>query len=142
MQYNTQYLSHLLDQRDYAALLDLQRVALGWEGFVGTHPSFGWPGPIFVVFEILTWIAQADRWGVWTYYEATSIARMECTVAALQVLNAVELLENYVYGKTNWRDVEAIAQLDSWICENEHNIIDWAFAVLNEHPAELALVSS
>ena len=140
--YSTHYLSQLLNQHDYAALVDLQGVALGWSGFDVSHPSFGWPQPIFVVFELLTWLAQADRSGVWTYYEATPAVRVECAVAALEFLNAVELRQNYAYGKDNWRDLEAIGNLDSWIGENEHTIIDWAFSVLAEHPDEFALVSS
>ena len=140
--YSTQFLSQLLDRHDYAALVDLQGVAMGWSGFDMGHPTFGWPRPIFVVFELLTWLAQADRSGVWTYYEATPVGRLECAAATLDYLNAVELLQNYVYGKDNWRDLDAIGKLDSWISENEDNIITWAFSVLTEHPMELALVSS
>ena len=140
--YSTQFLSQLLDQHDYAALVDLQGVAMGWSGFDMGHTTFGWPRPIFVVFELLTWLAQADRSGVWAYYEATPVGRLDCTAATLGYLNAVELRQNYVYGKDNWRDFDAVGKLDSWISENEDTIIKWAFSVLTEHPTELALVSS
>lgn len=140
--YSTQYLSQLHTQRDYAALVELQGVALGWEGYDAKLPSFGWPQPIFVVFEILTWLAQADRSGVWTYYEATPVARLDCVLAALEMLKAVELQRQYAYGKMHWQADEACAKLDHWLCENERTTIEWAFATLAEHPAELALISS
>jgi hypothetical protein len=140
--YSPQYLAQLLTQRDYGALVDLQGVATGWDGFDASVPSFGLPGPIFVVFEMLVWLATADRSGVWTYYETTPDARSECAKSTLAILKAVELQEKYAYGKAHWRDADASGQLDRWILENEQMIIDWAFAVLAAHPDELALVSS
>lgn len=140
--YSAQYLAQLLTQGDYAALVDLQGIAIGWDGFDASVPCFGLPSPIFAVFEVLTWLAQADRSGVWTYYEATPDARSECTLTALELLQAVELRQRYAFGKAHWQDAEASGQLDSWIRENEPGIIEWAFAVLAEQPDELALVSS
>lgn len=140
--YSAQFLSQLLARRDYSALVGLQSVALGWEGYDARVPSFGWPHPIFVIFEILTWFAQADRSGVWTYYESTPVSRLDCALATLDMLKAVELRQQYAYGKMHWQDTEAIAKLDRWLRENERAIIEWAFATLAEHPAELALVSS
>lgn len=139
--YSAHYLAQLLRQRDYSALVDLQGIALGWEGFDKEIPAFGWPAPIFVVFELLTWLAQADRSGVWTYYEATPVGRLDCVLATLDRLKAVELHRQYAYGKQHWQDDKASEKLDLWIRENEQTIIDWAFAVLREHPSELALVS-
>ncbi|WP_070360084.1 hypothetical protein [Duganella sp. HH105] len=140
--YSDQYLSQLLAQRDYGALADLQGIALGWDGYDAKLPSFGWPQPIFVVFEILTWLAQADRSGAWTYYEATPPERQACALATLEILNAVTLQQQYAYGEMHWQDSEASEKLDDWIRENEQRIIEWAFATLAEHPAALALVSS
>jgi hypothetical protein len=140
--YSAQYLAQLLTQHDYGALVDLQGIALGWDGLDANLPYFGWPQPIFVVFEMLTWLAQADRSGVWTYYEATPVARLECALVTLDVLKAVELRHQYAYGKAHWQDAEATTELDNWIRENEQTIIEWAYAVLAEHSTELALVCS
>ncbi|MBV6322656.1 hypothetical protein [Duganella violaceipulchra] len=140
--YSAQYLSQLLTRRDYGALVDLQGVALGWEGYDARLPSFGWPQPIFVIFEILTWLAQADRSGVWTYYEATPVVRLDCALATLEMLKAVELQQQYAHGKMHWQDSEVSRKLDYWIRENEQTIIEWAFATLVDHPVELAMVSS
>jgi hypothetical protein len=139
--YSAHYLTQLLAQRNYEALVDLQGVALGWDGFDTEHPSFGCPYPIFVVFELVTWLAHSDRSGVWTYYEATPVARVDCVLATLEILGAFELHKQYSYGRENWQDEDASEKLDRWICEKEHTIIDWAFAVLRDHPAELSLVS-
>ena len=97
--YSAQYLAQLLRQRDYGALVDLQGIALGWEGFDKEIPSFGWPEPIFAVFELVTWLAQADRSGVWTYYEATPVSRLHAVLATLDRLKAVELHRQFAYGK-------------------------------------------
>lgn len=140
--YSDQYVAQLLAQHDYGALVDLQGIALGWAGFEAKKPSCGWPQPIFAVLEMLTWLAQADRSGVWTYYEATPIPRQECAIVTLDMLNAAELQHQYIYGKEYWRNAEAVGELDSWISKNEQPIIEWAFAVLAAHPAELALVCS
>ena len=138
--YSTSYLAQLLERRDYTALVDLQGVALGWEGFSKDDPSFGWPLPVFVVFELLTWLAVADRSGVWTYYDATPVARLNCVLTALDKLQAVELHRQYGYGKDHWKDEKASEALDHWIRAFEQTLIDWAFAVLRDNPAELALV--
>lgn len=140
--YSDQYVAQLLAQHDYGALVDLQGIALGWAGFEADDPSFGWPQPIFAVFEMLTWLAQADRSGAWTYYEATPILRQECAIVTLNMLKAAELRSQYIYGKEHWQNARAIVELDSWIGKNEQTIIEWAFAVLASYPAELALVSS
>lgn len=140
--YSPQYVAQLVAQHDYSALVDLQGIALGWDRFDATNPSFGWPQPIFAVFEILTWLAQADRSGVWTYYEATPVPRQDCVVAALEALQADELRHQYSYGRDHWRIAEAIGQLDNWLSENERSTIGWAFSVLGAHPDELALVCS
>ena len=140
--YSDQYVAQLLAQHDYGALVDLQGIALGWAGFEADDPSFGWPHPIFAVFEMLTWLAQADRSGVWTYYEATPIPRQECAIVTLDMLKAAELRHQYVYGKGYWQNAEAIRKLDNWIGKSEQAIIEWAFAVLAVHPAELVLVCS
>jgi hypothetical protein len=138
--YSAQYVAQLIAQQDYGALVDLQGIALGWDRFDANDPSFGWPQPIFVVFEILTWLAQGDRSGVWTYYEATPLTRHDRVVVALEALQAAELRRQYVYGKEHWRIAEAIGQLDNWLSENEQSTIRWAFSVLLAHPDELALV--
>lgn len=140
--YSAQYLAKLLAQRDYGALVELQGIALGWDGVDANLPSYGWPQPIFVVFEMLTWLAQADRSGVWTYYEATPVARLECVLVTLEVLQAVELRQQFAYGKAYWHDAEAIGELDNWICRNEQTLIEWAFVVLADYSTELALVCS
>ncbi|MYM96366.1 hypothetical protein [Duganella vulcania] len=138
--YSDHYLAQLLAQRDYLALVDLQGVASGWEGFDKNLPSFGWPCPIFVVFELVTWLAQADRSGVWTYYEATPVARSDCVLTTLDSLGAVEFHQQYARGKERWQNYEESEKLDKWIRENEQTLIDWAFTVLIDHPAELASV--
>lgn len=138
--YSQQYIANLIGQHDYEALVDLQRAASGSTLYDTRHPSFGWPCAIFVIFELVTWIAQADRSGVWTYYEATPFARMNCVLATLETLGAVELHQQYAYGRKHWQDEDACDKLDPWIRENEPAIIDWAFEVLKSHPAELAAV--
>jgi hypothetical protein len=140
--YSAQYVAQLVAQRDYGALVDLQGIALGWDCFDVNDPSFGLPQPLFVVFEILTWLAQADRSGVWTYYEATPVQRQDRVLVALEALRAAELRHQYFYGKEHWRIAEAVSQLDNWIRENEQLMINWAFTVLAAHPDELALVCS
>lgn len=138
--YSEQYITRLIAQHDYGALVDLAGVASGSELFDTKHPSSGLPRPIFVVFELITWIAQADRSSVWTYYEATPVVQMDCVLATLDTLGAVELHQQYAYGKQHWQDEDASYKLDRWIRENEPAIIDWAFEVLKNHPAELAAV--
>lgn len=140
--YSDQYVAQLLAQHDYDALVDLQGIASGWAGFDAGDSSFGWPRPVFAVFEMLTWLAQADRSGVWTYYEATPIPRQECAIVTLDMLKAAEIRHQYDYGKEHWQNAEAIGELDSWIGKNEQTIIEWAFAVLAAHSAELAFVCS
>lgn len=138
--YSQQYIANLIAQHDYDALVDLQRAASGSELYDTKHPSFGWPCAIFVIFELVTWIAQADRSGVWTYYEATPFARMNCVLATLETLGAVALHQQYAYGNKHWQDEDACDKLDRWIRENEPAFIDWAFEVLKRHPSELAAV--
>lgn len=138
--YSQQYIANLIAQQDYGALVDLQGAASGSELYDTKHPSFGWPCAIFVIFELVTWIAHADRSGVWTYYEATPSTRMNCVLAKLEELGAVELHQQYDYGKKHWQDDDACDRLDCWICENEPAIIAWSFEVLKSHPAELAVV--
>jgi len=140
--YSAQYVAQLVAQHDYGALVDLQGIALGWDRFDASDPSFGLPQPLFAVFEVLTWLAQADRSGVWTYYEATPVQRQDRVLDALEALRAAELRHQYLYGKEHWRMVEAVGQLDSWISKNEQSTINWAFTVLAAHPHELALVCS
>lgn len=140
--YSAQYVAQLVAQHDYGALVDLQGIALGWDRFNANDPSFGLPQPLFAVFEILTWLAQADRSGVWTYYEATPAQRQDRVLVALEALQAAELRHQYLYGKEHWQIAEAIGQLDNWIGENEQSTIKWAFTVLAAHLDELALVCS
>lgn len=140
--YSSHYLDQLLDQRDYAALVDLQAIATGWEGFDPGAPSFGCPRPVFAVFEMLTWLAQAVRSGVWTYYEATPPDRAECMLEALDALDAATLRQKYAQGRAHWRDAEACAELDDWIGDHEPALVAWAFGVLEAHRADLALVGT
>lgn len=140
--YSAQYVAQLVAQQDYGALVDLQGITLGWDRFDPKDLSFGLPQPIFAVFEVLTWLAQADRSGVWTYYEATPVPRQDRVIIALEALQADELRHQYIYGKEHWRIAEAIGQLDNWLSENEQSTIRWAFSVLVAHPDELALVCS
>jgi len=64
------------------------------------------------------------------------------TLATLDVVKAVELQQQYAYGKMHWQDSDASAKLDRWLRENARTIIEWSFATFAEYPAELALVSS
>jgi len=140
--YSTHYLDQLLAQRDYGALCDLQAIATGWDGFDPAAPSFRYPRPVFAVFEMLTWLAQADRSGVWTYYEATPPDRVECMLDALDALDAATLRQRYAQGWAHWRDPDACGALDGWIRDHEPALIAWTFDVLDTHRAELALVAT
>lgn len=135
--YSEQYITRLIAQHGYGALVDLAGIASGSELFVAKHPSAGLPRPIFVIFELITWIAQTDRSTIGAYYKTTPVAQMNCVLATLDTLGAVEL---YDYGTQHLQDKEASYKVDSWICENEAAIIDWAFNVLKNHSAELAAV--
>ena len=66
---------------------------------------------------------------------------MDCVLGTLHRFGSVELLVQYAYGKQYWHDEGKIEKLDDWIDENRKTIIDWAFAMLRNHPAELAMVS-
>lgn len=138
--YSDQYIANLLKERNNSALVALQGIALGSDLYNREVPLYGLPSPISTVYEIATWVAQADRSGAWTYYEGVPTSRVDAVGETLISLNAAELHRRYVNGAKAWQDDAAMETLEEWIRASEPRIIEWAFTVLANHPTELARV--
>ncbi len=96
-------------------------------------PDFGLPPEAFLLLEVLCWVSQSVRSGVWTYYEATPSMRQTVCSEVLHWHAQPELAAYYNRGMNTWEDDKAIRIVDDWIRANEANLNDWLyrFAITN-----------
>lgn len=138
--YSDQYVNKLLEQGDYDALVQLQGIVIGWDGFAPKLIAYGLPASIFTFVEVLTWFAQSLRSGAWTYYEATPTERQVATCEALRSFAPPEYSQRYAFGSENWKDQEAMKVLDEWIDRNDDSTNTWMFELLKANRHELSKI--
>ena len=130
-------IDQLLESSDYMTLVELQAIIFGLPKCSHSLPDYGLPIPAFVFVEALTWFAQANRSGVWTYFEATTIERQEAMLSALQLFGAPSFAEKYQFGIANWQDIKEMKTLDCWMAETDNICTVWLRELLTHHSQEL-----
>lgn len=138
-----EYIDRLIAGDSYNDLAQLSSAICSTNSFSLTATDYGLPQFAFVFVETLHWEAQATRSGVWTYYEATPVARQDLMKIALQATAPESLAEWYERGASDWKDEDKIAAVDDWIEKNDESIHEWlhSYAVKNRD-AILALSSA
>ena len=122
--YAIEYIDRLLADTTYDALAELSSVICSGEQFDNSQPAFGLPRFAFLFVETLLWFAQAQRSGVWTYYEATSQARQQAMLEAVRA--APEGFATwYEQGMRDWKDETRIDAVDKWMEANDDAAHAW-----------------
>ena len=125
---STQYLERLCEARDYDGLVWISGVLSGSDQFSPDDPAYGFPDPVFNFLERLAWFAQGTRSGVWTYFEATPLARQHAMLSILRRdSHHTEFSSQYAFGMENWRVPSSMRLLDAWLDANDgrNNAICW-----------------
>ena len=131
---STEYLKKLCDEKDYFGLCWLSSVLCGSTRFEAKDPTYGLPSALFLLVEGLTWFAQGQRSGVWTYFEATPIVHQRAMVKAFQEQEwPSDFSEHYLLGMENWRNSENIFMLDRWLVKKDdiNNALLWEIVANN-----------
>jgi len=80
--FSAEYVDDLLARGGYTELTELSAIICGSPSLRRDNPGWGLPEIPFVFVETLFWFAQGMKSGVWTYYEATPVARQEAMLKA------------------------------------------------------------
>jgi hypothetical protein len=127
------YLDELFSSPDFDKLVELSGYLYAAGGNRGDDPTYGLPRSLFVFVESLTWFSQAERSGVWTYYEATPNTRQDAMLRALECEAPDGFAAHYVLGMGTWRDQTKIDVVDVWLQEHEDDINRWLWRLINQH---------
>ena len=129
--YATEYIDRLLADPTYDSLAELSSVMCSGEQFDNSLPDFGLPRFAFLFVETLLWFAQAQRSGVWTYYEATTQARQQAMLEALRAAAPEGFVASYEQGMRDWEDESRIDAVDKWMEANDEAAHVWLRTLAN-----------
>src|SRR5262245_11510842 len=102
--YATEYVERLLADDTYESLVQLSSLICSSAQFDTESPDYGLPRFAFLFAETLLWFAQAQRSGVWTYYEATPLKRQDAMANALREAAPEDFASKYERGMRDWQD--------------------------------------
>lgn len=131
---STEYLEKLCEEKDYSGLCWLSAVLCGSNRLEARGLTYGLPSALFLLIEGLTWFAQGQRSGVWTYFEATPQVRQQAMIEAFQQQDwPSDFSENYLFGMKNWSNPESVSMLDRWLVEKDdvNNALLWGIITNN-----------
>ena len=130
MKFSQRYLDALFTPSDYGRLAEISSILCGCDSYEPEKPNYGFDTQTFVFVESLLWFAQAQRSGVWTYFEATPTQRKEAMLEALQAIAPKEYPEYYALGMKVWNDEGKIKVVDTWMQnhDEENNRFLWRLA--------------
>jgi hypothetical protein len=123
--YAIEYIDARLSGETYHDLVDLSLAMCSSPEYTPSAPDYGLPTFAFAFVETLLWFAQAQRSGVWTYYEATPTPRQTALAAALREHAPPEFAAWYERGRIDWQDEEKIQAVDAWIEVNDDVANAW-----------------
>lgn len=127
------FLDRLFAAQDYDGLVQLSSFFQGTSTCRLEKADYGLPRPFFLIVESLVWFAQAERSGVWTYFEATSAPRQQAMLEALTAGAPAGFAQAYAKGVSGWRDEAGMAGVDRWLSarDDENNRWLWQLARAN-----------
>jgi hypothetical protein len=131
--FSVEYIDELLAGAEYGQLVEISAIICGSAGFSRNSPDYGLPTVGFVFAEALTWFAQAIRSSVWTYYEATPLARQQAMLSALRELAPAPFAAWYKRSMDDWTDLTKIRALDNWLEAKAKEANDWLRNLLVEN---------
>src|SRR5437868_13704764 len=131
--FSSAYWDALYSSEDYSKLAEISSLFCASEVFHSGEPDYGFPQPIFTFVESLLWFAQANRTGVWTYYEATPISRQQAMLSALKSEAPDEFTKYYALGMRDWRDEVKIKSVDNWIKDHDAYHNRWLHHMAKKH---------
>jgi hypothetical protein len=103
--YSSRYWDSLFKSREYGQLVDLSSALCSCPAFRGADTEYGLPRAAFTFVEGLVWFAQANRSGVWTYFESTPQARQSAMLDALETGRAPPgFAAHYAFGIAQLED--------------------------------------
>ena len=127
------YLDDLFSSPDFSKLVELSGYLYAASGYKRDDPTYGLPQPLFVFVESLMWFSQAERSGVWTYYEAAPKARQDAMLGALECEAPEGFATHYALGMGGWHDPAKIDVVDIWLRDREDDTNRWLWRLINEH---------
>lgn len=133
--YSARYLDGLFSSDSYGDLATLSTILCAMDCFSWDKSDYGLPRPLFVFVECLGWVAQSWRSGAWTYFETIPPDRAEAMRRGLEALSAPELALRYADGAENWRNPQAMRQLDAWMKQNDASVHGWLRSLIRAHRA-------
>ena len=131
------YIARLLDGNAYGDLIELSSAMLSSPRFAADAPDYGLPQFALLFVEALQWFAQANRSGVWTYYEATPISRQHAMAAALRDQAPPNFADWYERGMADWTDERKIRAVDEWMEANDNSAHAWLRKLVRENSEAL-----
>jgi hypothetical protein len=132
--YSSRYWDSLFSSREYGRLVDLSSAVCSCSVFRPDDPEYGLPRAAFTFVEGLLWFAQANRSGVWTYFESTPQPRQSAMLDALETGDAPPgFAAHYALGMRDWKAEDKSAQVDSWIRAHDAENNEWLWHVAEEH---------
>jgi hypothetical protein len=129
--FSTSYLAQLFEPGDYQRLAEMNDILRGADAITDAA-DYGLSRKLFLFCEGLDFFAQSIRSGAWTYFEAVPHVRQLAFAKAARAERSVlrELPEMYEFGRSNWRDPEAMRGLDRWIGQNEAASDAWLWQLV------------
>ena len=116
--------------------MDLSSALCSGSVFRPQELQYGLPLPAFTFVESLLWFAQAQRSGVWTYFESTPPERQAAMLQTLESNPApAGFAEHYALGMNNGKDVEKLDVVDLWIRAHDVDNNAWLWRIADEHRA-------
>ena len=113
------YRDALFASGDSRRLTELCSVITSSQLYDPERPDYGLVPEAFMIVESLTWLAQAVRSGIVTYYEATASSTQQSMLEVLQQLAAPELAEYYELGMAAWEEERKASVIDAWAMQND-----------------------
>jgi hypothetical protein len=127
------YLDELLSSPEFNKLVELSGYLYAAGGYMVDDATYGLPPSLFVFVESLVWLSQAERSGVWTYYEAAPKTRQDAMLRALECEAPEGFAAHYGLGMETWHDPGKIHVVDVWLQDHEDDINRWLWRLINQH---------
>ncbi|MBI2837560.1 MAG: hypothetical protein HYX75_04560 [Acidobacteria bacterium] len=131
------YLDKLFSSAEYSQLVELSGILCGSEIFDPDEPDYGFPTPVFVLVESLVWFAQASRSGVWSYFEATPMARQQAMLRALEREAPGGFALQYAMGMRDWQVKTRMKKVERWMKAHEEENNFWLWRLAWAHRASI-----
>jgi hypothetical protein len=132
--YSSRYWDSLFKSREYGQLVDLSSALCSCPVFRQADTEYGLPRAAFTFVEGLLWFAQANRSGVWTYFESTPQPRQSAMLETLENSHAPPgFAAHYAVGLRNWKTEDTIGEVDLWIRAHDRENNTWLWSIADEH---------